>query len=307
MESRWNAAVEHRERLLRLALSRGMTPEDARDVVQEALLRCAEFEDLDVERIGAFLTSVTVRLCADVHRRNEEPVKARRWLAPLLHHEPDPADLVCRDHGPEWVASLMSRLPERQRHVLADKARGLTIQQIARRHRLTYKAAESALSRARASLRAAVVSSMSVAAVFARRARPETAPVTASVAAIAVGAVVLASPPPAPPPARPRVVAAGLGPESWGRPEAPRGAVVTPLPSPVPVVRDAARSSLASAPEATPRPDPLPTLAIRQGPLLVERQGNPYTPVERLGHCVEHGVSLYPVIRCNYPSPGADS
>jgi RNA polymerase sigma-70 factor (ECF subfamily) len=306
-QERWLAALEHRERLLRLAVSRGMSAEDAKDVVQEALVRAAEFERLDPDRLPQFLTAVTIRLCADVHRKNEEPARAKRWLTPFLANEPDPADLICRDHGPEWVESLVGRLPDRQRRVIVDRARGLSIQQIAHRHELTYKAAESALSRARAALRHMVTASLSVTAFFRGRGRPaRAAMITASAAALAVTAAVLTTPEPAerpeaaPPERRFTDVTA---PKPKPVPSRAPRPVRTPAP-PAPAVRGA---PVATQPPRRP-PDPLPTFSVNHGPVTVERGNDGYTLEERLDHCLRYGLETYPIVQCSYPpSPGERS
>src|SRR2546421_5888000 len=60
----------------------GRTPrtacrEDAEDAVHEALVRAVDAAHLSDEHLGAWLTTVTVRLCIDAHRRRER--EARAW------------------------------------------------------------------------------------------------------------------------------------------------------------------------------------------------------------------------------------
>jgi len=55
---RWDAALAHRERLLRIARARTLTPEDAEDIVQEAMLRCVEFEATRKDSLEAALAVV---------------------------------------------------------------------------------------------------------------------------------------------------------------------------------------------------------------------------------------------------------
>lgn len=64
----WAAVYAERERLLRLARARTLNEAEAEDCVSEAMLRCVEFDSVDEERLGALLTAVTLRLCADQHR-----------------------------------------------------------------------------------------------------------------------------------------------------------------------------------------------------------------------------------------------
>jgi len=311
-QTRWEAAFAHRDRLLRIARSRGVSGEDAEDVVQEAFARCAEFETLDAERLGPFLTTVTIRLCADVHRRNEEPVRARRWLVPLLHDEPDPADVVCRDHGPEWVASLVERLPERQRRVLFDRARGMSIDQIAKRHRLTYKAVESALSRARTTLKSAVAATSSVVVCVARRFRPRGAAIATSATALVVTAVVMTMSPHSDPVHQMPRAATIVG-DDRGAPSRPAVHVTPPAPAPgtagstraLPPRGYGQRSTARKA--TTTHPEPVPTFSVEAAGVHVEHAPDGYDPGERVVHCVKYGFTVYPVLQCRYPPDGAIS
>jgi RNA polymerase sigma-70 factor (ECF subfamily) len=184
----WESIAAHRERLLRLARRRCATPDDAEDVVQEALIRCATFEGLDEERLGPFLTSVTVRLCADSYRAAEQATRAVRRLACDDDVVPSPEDAVCDAAGEAALATLLARLPEQQRAVLVDRARGISLPDICRRRAMTYKAAESALGRARVAMRLALksgVAALTGAALRLPRAR-RTAVVVAAPAAVAV-------------------------------------------------------------------------------------------------------------------------
>lgn len=303
-DATWATALAHRDRLLRIARSRAVSAEDAEDVVQEALARCAEFASLDAERIAQFLTTVTLRLCADVHRRNEEPLRARRWLVPLLHDEPDPADVVCRNHGAEWVASLVEPLPERQRRVLFDRARGLTIQQIARRHQLSYKAVESALSRARATVRSRLAASASLPALVVR-VRWVRRLAFATSAGVVLTAVVVATSPPGTtePRGAPASRAEGREVTTIARPTAAPvalrvaarvGATPTPEPTPVPV---GPRVSFSAQP--VPYDDPLPTFTAGAAGYEVERHEDGYGLVSGPMRCLKYGIQTDP-IKCRY-------
>ncbi|MDQ1712858.1 MAG: hypothetical protein QOE45_2308 [Frankiaceae bacterium] len=190
-ESGWPAIVAHRERLLRIARRRCPTLQDAEDVVHEAMVRCATFADLDEARLGQFLTSVTVRLCADVYRRADRTHRAFGRLAPDTV-EQGPEDAACRAADAAVLADLLSTLPDRQRAVLVDRAHGLSMAQICSRRGLTYKAAESALARARGAMRVALTAALSAAAggvATLRRTRVSLA--TLPVAAIVVAGSVL--------------------------------------------------------------------------------------------------------------------
>jgi RNA polymerase sigma factor (sigma-70 family) len=168
----WGDIAANRERLLRIARRRCATREDAEDVVSEAMLRCATFDGIDPERLEAFLTAVTVRLCADVHRAHARGTRAVLRLAPERDVTPGPEDGICESVDAEVLSRLLAELPERQRAVLADRARGLSVTQIAERHALTYKATESALARARGAMRAALATAFGVVAGALAALRP---------------------------------------------------------------------------------------------------------------------------------------
>src|SRR3954452_18137995 len=89
----WDRLAAHRDPLLRIAARRASSPEAAEDAVQEALARAAaRWHLIDPDQLGAWLSVVTMNLCADDHRRRS---RERRQL-PRLHQSAasDPADLV---------------------------------------------------------------------------------------------------------------------------------------------------------------------------------------------------------------------
>src|SRR5687768_5464336 len=112
----WSQVAAHRERLLKIGRRRCPTREDAEDVVQEAMLRTATFEELDEERLGQFLTAVTLRLCADVYRTAERGARAVRRLDAEDVPSPEAAALAAAEA--EELRALLATLPERQRDVL---------------------------------------------------------------------------------------------------------------------------------------------------------------------------------------------
>lgn len=75
---RWQRMWSHREQLLKVARRRSMSPEDAEDAVHEAMLRAAERPDLDDERLGGWLTTVTMRLCVDRYRQVNREAEVHR-------------------------------------------------------------------------------------------------------------------------------------------------------------------------------------------------------------------------------------
>ena len=196
MPQRWSLIAAHRERLMRIALRRCATREDAEDIVSEAMVRAATFEDLDESRLEQFLTTVTIRLCADLHRESARRGRAFVKLAgdPQVEDGPEEYLVAATDHA--VLGTAFAALPDRQRAVLADRAHGLSVTQIAGRHALSYKAVESALARARGALRAALASTLGAAVLAARALKPRRIATVAipAVAALAVIATVLRTP-----------------------------------------------------------------------------------------------------------------
>lgn len=280
----WHEIAAHRERLIRVARRRCPTREDAEDVVHEAMLRCATFEELDEKRLGQFLTAVTVRLCADIYRGTERSLRAVRSLE--ADNEPSPEDLACAAAEAEELRTLLDTLPDRQRAVLLDRAFGLSVTQISDRHALTYKATESTLSRARASMRLALASAMAlVTAAFATVRRRPSVVLAVPLTALAVASTVhyTESPPAAAPEVRIELPG-GHGSahnEAWERPDGTYRV----------------RSTVALAPAATTPRAPRPKARYEER-TIVEVHPAPFvhasitdedgeTPEEMVQRCVE--------------------
>ncbi|MET9254328.1 RNA polymerase sigma factor [Streptomyces sp. NPDC048182] len=148
---RWELLLPHRDRIHRLARSRLSGAEEAEDCAQEALIRAATFRDLDETRIGPFLTTVTLRLCTDVHRRDE---RARRLLRTAgAEAMAGPEELICAAHEEAWVLGQVDRLAGREHQVIVARLHGISTREFATRRGISLKAAESAFTKARARLR----------------------------------------------------------------------------------------------------------------------------------------------------------
>lgn len=153
LAQRWELLLPHRERLYRLARVRLTAHQDAEDCVQEALLRAAGHRDLDAERVGPFLTSITLRLCVDVYRRRE---RTRRYLyqrsfAPETASGPE--EEACAAAEGAWMLQQVQRLEGREREVILARIEGTSTREAAGRLGISTKAAEGAFTRARARLR----------------------------------------------------------------------------------------------------------------------------------------------------------
>jgi hypothetical protein len=50
--------------------------------------------------------------------------------------------------------------------------------------------------------------------------------------------------------------------------------------------------------------DPVPTFTVTASPVGgIGYREDGYPPGEHVLHCVQYGISTYPTLRCNYPSP----
>jgi RNA polymerase sigma factor (sigma-70 family) len=151
---RWEHAWEHRAALMRIARRRSINEADAEDAVAEALVRSQENPDVEPERIGGWLTSVTMRLCVDDARDRARQPKRRAYQTRLGTAHDDHAQAVCDRQEAEWLASHLTGLPARQRRALELRADGEDVFAIATHMGVTYKVAEGLLQRARAHMRA---------------------------------------------------------------------------------------------------------------------------------------------------------
>lgn len=242
---RWSSVYAERERLLRLARARTLNEAEAEDCVSEAMLRCVEFENLDEERLAAFLTSVTLRLCADQHRARARLQRVGGRLAGGCH-EPGPEENVCDRAEAAWLAERVFELPAHQQKVVAARAEGLSCADAASKLGLSVDAVKSAVARARLAVRSAVASSWSLLPAVAGRSRAATFAAGGAVAGVTIGGLIVAIQP-APP-----GVAAGPRPPSVERHET-RVIRDVALPQPAPPT-----ATVPAAPRRTPRPDPVP-------------------------------------------------
>ncbi|MER7111742.1 RNA polymerase sigma factor [Streptomyces sp. NPDC000229] len=174
-DDRWQRAWSHREHLLKVARRRSMSLEDAEDAVHEAMLRAAEQPHLDDERLGAWLTTVTMRLCVDRHRqvrREADPGRA----AALVPPGPAPVDeLVCDRAEAKWLARRSGELPARQAEALWLKSEDLDVGQVAHKMGLSYRTVESLLARARRTLRNSLAATLALLLWLCGRGRPRGA------------------------------------------------------------------------------------------------------------------------------------
>jgi RNA polymerase sigma factor (sigma-70 family) len=169
---RWEHMWSHREHLLKVARRRSVSQEDAEDAVHEAMLRAAERPDLDDERLAAWLTTVTMRLCVDRYRQvnREAEVHTRPTL-----HAPGPVtveEAVCDRAEARWLAVRSGELPARQAEALWLKSEDLDVGQVAVKMGLSYRTVESLLARARRTLRNSLAATLGFALFLIGWGRP---------------------------------------------------------------------------------------------------------------------------------------
>jgi RNA polymerase sigma factor (sigma-70 family) len=174
-DQRWQRMWSHREQLLKVARRRSMSAEDAEDAVHEAMLRAAERPDLDDERLAAWLTTVTMRLCVDRYRQvnREAEVHTRPTL---IAPGPVPVEeVVCDRAEAKWLAVRSGELPARQAEALRLKSEDLDVGQVAVRMGLSYRTVESLLARARRTLRHTLAATLGFALFLIGWGRPRSA------------------------------------------------------------------------------------------------------------------------------------
>lgn len=147
---RWALLVPHRDRLIRIARGKLADGHEAEDCVHDSLIRALGFAGLESERVGAFLTTVVVRLCADRHRARarDRRTAPRLWVAGHDEFEEGVCDRVL---GAQLHAQLADLSP-RERDVLRARAEGYSVRETAERLQISLKAAESAFTRGRAKM-----------------------------------------------------------------------------------------------------------------------------------------------------------
>ncbi|MFI5662164.1 RNA polymerase sigma factor [Streptomyces sp. NPDC051684] len=190
---RWLPVWSHREDLLRVARRRSVSPEDAEDAAHEAMLRATERPGPDDERLGGWLTAVTLRLCVDRHRQVTREAEVHRSPT-LTVPGPVPVDeAACDRDEARRLAARSAQLPERQAEALRLKSEGLDVGEVALRMRLNYRTVESLLARARRTLRSTLAGTLGLAAfLWARGKLAASGPAQAVAVSSAAGGLVVA-------------------------------------------------------------------------------------------------------------------
>ena len=185
---RWAVLSLHRDRVVSVLRGRGFAAEDAEDAAHDALLQLMAHPALDLARAGSLLTVVAMRRCCDRQRSHTREQRAAHRLGRLDAMHASPVDWALDRVEAESVVGHVHRLPQRQRDVVGHHAVGFTTAETARTMGISPKAAESALSRARITLRAIAWGASAALLWAVRRARTMSAsPASAAAATMTVG------------------------------------------------------------------------------------------------------------------------
>lgn len=194
----WDQVWGHREDLLRIARRRTASVEDAEDAVSEAMLRAAQRPELDPRRLGAWLTTVTVRLCVDRHRRSRREGLTDTASLDIPERRVGAESWICDQAEAEWLAGHVHQLPSRQAEAVRLRSAGLGIAQIAGQMDMSTSAIESLLARARRTLRAVLASAAAalawVCGGFGRANHTTQVAMGATIGGLVIAALVLITP-----------------------------------------------------------------------------------------------------------------
>lgn len=234
----WEALVVERDRAVRVARSRGAKPDEVDDVVQEATVRVAAMDDVDLVRVGPLLTVVVANLVTDRHRARARSERLERRLTGQVLAYVPPDEAVCDEGEARWLRRVASELlSEQDRRVLEMRAQGLSLGASAEALGVTYKAAERALARARTHMKRAWSATAALAGFLLGR--PMTKGQSAAPAAVALAAAVLAT---------------AIGGAAW-----PRSAA--PAERPLQTARIAPTAAVEVSPPDAPAPRTIPPQA----------------------------------------------
>ena len=142
----WSAVIA---RVRAALMRRGRSSHDADDLVQEAWIRLACYEE-PVEKPEAFLMRAALNLSIDAHRaqvrRGEELVLED---VVLVDASPSPETTVLARERIARLSACLGRLGEKTRAIfLAHRIDGMSYQQIADLHELSVSAVEKHIAKA---------------------------------------------------------------------------------------------------------------------------------------------------------------
>lgn len=135
----------------RAVLRRGVSKEDADELVQEAFLKVGQYERTHTARSAeALLVTAAVNLSIDrARRRARAPFVELDNVQAIADHMPDPAQIVEQQAKLRHASAGLDRLPERARRILLmRRLDNMSYAQIAEAERMTVAAVEKQVARA---------------------------------------------------------------------------------------------------------------------------------------------------------------
>jgi DNA-directed RNA polymerase specialized sigma24 family protein len=186
----WAALLTCRERATRVALARGAHRDDVDDIVQEALTRVAAMPHVDLTRVGALVTVIVSNLVADSYRLAARTARAAARLAPAPWTE-SPDEHILDVAEARWLWSRRRELGDQDRRVFELRTRGLSVAATASELGVTYKAAETAFTRARTRMKTVWRATAALIGGFAAAGWRRMRPTAAGAVAITIATLVL--------------------------------------------------------------------------------------------------------------------
>lgn len=135
----------------RAVLRRGVSKEDADELVQEAFLKVEQYERTHTARSAeALLVTAAVNLSIDrARRRARAPFVELDNVQAIADHMPDPAQIVEQQARLRHAAAGLDRLPERGRRILLmRRLDNMSYAEIAAAEGMTVAAVEKQVARA---------------------------------------------------------------------------------------------------------------------------------------------------------------
>lgn len=132
-------------------MRRGRTEQDADDLVQEAWIRLARYEQgQPVEQPEAFLMTTAINLSIDAHRaRSTRGEEVLLEDVVLVAPTPGVEDVLLARERVARLSECLARLNDKTRAIfLAHRIDGMSYQEIAQMHRLSISSVEKHIAKA---------------------------------------------------------------------------------------------------------------------------------------------------------------
>lgn len=144
----WQSAIARVKAALK---RRGRTDDDAEDLVQDAWVRLAGYEqECVVEKPEAFLMRTALNLSVDMHRKRRshgEAVQVEEVV--LIDTSPSPEAVLLARQRMARLVTCLGRLNDKTREIfLAHRVEGMTYQEIARAHQVAVSTVEKHVAKA---------------------------------------------------------------------------------------------------------------------------------------------------------------